>query len=464
MGFLLILEHYLDQGHFQTAERDWQTALLVAIGLLLVQARSRRSPRVVLAAATACALTLRPHAILFLPAIASALDDSARSGGGFSKKSVVAIIEWGLLFAIFTLLAFSPLIAQGLVDDLARGSRSRGGSVWKSYAGKHYSRNLARVDKHLFTCSSRRDRVVLGVRVPRIEEIGADVDRRALGGDRLQTASSRAARLSRSPLGSDPAIAIARVAGGVLKTARLSSIVKLLIMIWIVLQTAAKIPSKCDAIAGLRGISDLARGGIPERAPIGCDPWYQRPGNPFPKGDYPWKDYRDVILYIKTHSRSHERVADLLRRMPFPPLNGVAGRLDVFPVESGIAWLWMRPNDVHMEEFLAKTLEDTPDSLVVREPDGAGIDPRMALKKIGPVVRKRYEVVARFGRLEVLRRRPRGQPESGTESSAPIDVKVTINISIHAELFLGDLSSVAGQCFGEGGIGQNSDDPGGERV
>ena len=420
LGWLLVLEHYLDYGHFQAAERDWQSALLVAIGLLLVEARAKRASRIALAAMLACALTLRPHAFLFLPAIISTLDESARVERNTLKTSIVAMIEWGIVFLSFTLLAFSPLIAQGLVDDLARGV----GEVAAGAYGKVTRDGVIRGTlRELSNASSWLPLLAIAacwIFEPRATRRSA----------RTWTFALLAAILYKPlhpvphdylghPLALVRAIAIARVAGSLLKTTRLSSILKLLILIGIFLQAAWKIPSKCDAIASLRAIPDLVRGEVPERAPIGCDPWYERPGNLYPKGDYPWKDYRDILVYIKTRTQPHERVANLLRRMPFPPINGATGRLDTFPVESGIAWLWMRPNDLEMEEFLAKTLERTPDSVVVWEPDGDGIDPRMALKKIGRVVRKRYEVVARFGRLEVLRRRRQSQPESGMESIAP---------------------------------------------
>lgn len=419
LGFLLILEHYLDLGHFQTAERDWQTALSIAIGLALVESRPKRSSRLALAALAAAALALRPHAALFFPAIVSALDASARSEGKGGKGSLAAIFESVLAFSAFSALLFSPLIVQGLIGDLARSLR-------EVASGGYGSLSPAGVARAVLSEAAEPFTLIPWLAIAVCSIVGSDETRRSA---RTWTLAFTAAIVYKPihpvphdylghPLALARAVAIAAVVGNVLRTKRLSAIVRSLFICWVLFRTAWCVPSKCDPSASLRAIADLARGGLPEQAPIGCDPWYMRPGNAYPKGDYPWRDYRAAVLYLQARSRRDERVANLLRRMPFPPINGVVGRLDVFPVESGIAWLWMRPNDRFMEPFLASELERTADSWVVWEPDDAGVDPRMALREIGRVVRERYEVAARFGRLEVLKRR-RNPPESGDESIAP---------------------------------------------
>lgn len=115
LSFVAFLQFYLSREYEQVAERDWHATLAAVLAIMTLEAWPQR-PAVWLAAALeAAAVTIRPHAIFFLPAIASALMERRRPRRGLA--------EWGLAFTAFVALAFAPLVIDGLLDDLIRGLR-----------------------------------------------------------------------------------------------------------------------------------------------------------------------------------------------------------------------------------------------------------------------------------------------------------------------------------------------------
>ena len=123
IGYLAFLAYYLGQPFDIVAQRDWHTALLVCLGLLVMQARPGRSTRLASALAAALALTIRPHAVLFLPALAweAAQEVDARAPGRF--RGIRGVAVWCLWFGIFVAMASAPLLLAGIADDLVRGLR-----------------------------------------------------------------------------------------------------------------------------------------------------------------------------------------------------------------------------------------------------------------------------------------------------------------------------------------------------
>ena len=93
-----------------------------------------------------------------------------------------------------------------------------------------------------------------------------------------------------------------------------------------------------------------------------------------------------------------------------PALTGPAARLPVFPAES-IAWLAVRPGDG--ADFLAALEDAGEDTLVVWAPAEEELDPCLrlaaAVRQLAPAVRRHYEPMARFGEIEVWRRKGAGE-------------------------------------------------------
>ena len=69
IGYLAFLNSYLSLRYEVIAQRDWYTALLLCLGLLFMQTWQGSRARFASASAAALALAIRPHAVLFLPAL-----------------------------------------------------------------------------------------------------------------------------------------------------------------------------------------------------------------------------------------------------------------------------------------------------------------------------------------------------------------------------------------------------------
>ncbi len=92
-----------------------------------------------------------------------------------------------------------------------------------------------------------------------------------------------------------------------------------------------------------------------------------------------------------------------MNRYPYESLNGPTGRLSPFRAEGGICWLsWVR---IGVDSEFARQLLDATDAVVVWEPGQDHIDPAMRLESTVAVIREYFEPEARFGHIEVWRRK-----------------------------------------------------------
>src|SRR5262249_38542602 len=82
-----------------------------------------RWSRIISALAAALALSIRPHAVLFLPALASAVGEPRPESGPEGPGRARVVLEWSLWLTVFLGVLLAPLLAAGIVDDLSRGLR-----------------------------------------------------------------------------------------------------------------------------------------------------------------------------------------------------------------------------------------------------------------------------------------------------------------------------------------------------
>ncbi len=128
-AYLIFLTFYLSLDFETVAERDWHASLCVVLGLLILEAWPGRASRVISALLAALALAIRPHVVVFLPALWAAVAEGIgrprhRADRRSSAPGLVrSLAEWSLAFGIFTAMAFAPLLIAGIADDLVRGLR-----------------------------------------------------------------------------------------------------------------------------------------------------------------------------------------------------------------------------------------------------------------------------------------------------------------------------------------------------
>jgi len=169
-------------------------------------------------------------------------------------------------------------------------------------------------------------------------------------------------------------------------------------------------PWNCSLSASLDAVRAWARGGWPG-APPGAYLDYDPHFNPA----HSWDDYNKLLKYVRESTGPETVVANLFRRLPLSPVNGPTGRPSPFRAESGICWMWLVRMDLD-EEFARQLGAAGPDSVVVWEPGVKDVDPRLLLPKLIEAVRRDYAPEARFGTLEVWRRKP---PATGAVSGTP---------------------------------------------
>ena len=125
IGYLAFLTLYLNLHYENVVERDWHTALLVCLALMVLQAWPGRLAQLASALAAALALAIRPHAVLFLPALLWEVGQGPDALGEIRSKSkrIRAVAHWCMWMAIFVTMAFAPLVLAGIAGDFVRGLR-----------------------------------------------------------------------------------------------------------------------------------------------------------------------------------------------------------------------------------------------------------------------------------------------------------------------------------------------------
>ncbi len=117
VGYLSFLSYYLSLDYSLAAQRDLHAPLLAVLAILVLQASKGGSLTPAFSGiATAMALTIRPQAVLFLPAIAIQLLGEMRSGTTSRRLWV-----WVVSLTVAILLLFTPLVMSGIVPDFLDG-------------------------------------------------------------------------------------------------------------------------------------------------------------------------------------------------------------------------------------------------------------------------------------------------------------------------------------------------------
>jgi hypothetical protein len=402
VGFVAFLAYYLSLDYRLVAQRDSQGPLLAVLGLLVAQALRGRGGVWLSALAFAIGATIRPHVVVFLPALGLALDAVARAPGESYGKTIRVIIEWSAAFALCLALLFAPLMLQGLVGDLVRGvANARYGGqyvktsfteaglvLWRQFA----DRRILIVPGCIFALAlynrspTRRCAItwLLTLLLAIIYKPLHPVPHNYLNHPLYIVWSINVAVL----------IALILEAPGVWWV-QAGAIVAVVVM------SVPGVPKYCRGRGSLKAIGSLATGVVPEKAPPGAEGLY-RPDRTY--SAYSWGEERGVHAYLRTHTRPDTRVAVVLRNPPFLAINGPVGRISPFPAESGILWLWqVNPK---LEPAFVKSLQETPDSVVVWVSNERSFDPKLQLPDLARTIQELYVFEARLGRIEVWRRRP----------------------------------------------------------
>lgn len=392
VGYLSFLSYYLSLDYMMAAQRDWHSALLAVLGILVLQgSRGRIVGPAISGAAMSMALSIRPHAVLFLPAMALQFLGEIRG-----SRDARRLASWVGSFLVTTILWILPLVASGVWPDFIAGVR--GNNAAASDRGFRMATLALGVLKQLDAFSLAVVAIAVGwlLRRNRRPSMGAAVWLVALGFALFyEPISPRFHSYLRIPLNLVLAVNVAVLTSLILAAGRVPRSFQLLALL-LVLGMAGRIrPEFC----ALRPSLKAAAAGMPAELTEAQPPGYRRKADSV-CGYYDWSDYRAMLEYLRRWPAKDTKVANVLPADP--AVLGWLGRLPVFPAES-IAWLHVVNPDE--QDRFAAALEAEPDSVVVWTPGDAGPDPTFKIDRLQSAIRRLYEPDARFGIIEVWRRK-----------------------------------------------------------
>ncbi|WP_337176598.1 hypothetical protein [Paludisphaera sp.] len=408
-SYFVFLAAYLDMHIELVAQRDWHAALGMTLALLTLQALPGRAGRWLSALLAAAAFTVRPQAVLLLPALAVVvLQGGGRERSRGPRAGAARLAEWACAFALFVVAGFAPLMIAGVMGDFVRGLRVV--SVGGPYSTFTPSRALDLLWEQLARPTT----------IPLFLALAALSLRGPLKGESRAWLAAMLGVLAYRPLSPvphdylrTPLILVEAVAWAVpvawclraatapapLAHAGRRAFLGLFALTLLLYESVpTREPYNCSFPAVVDAVGAAARGGWPD-VPPGAWVWFSRSRGAI----YPWHDYQRLLEYLRENTGPDTIVANVLRNMPLPPVNGPVGRRSPFRVEAGITWMWMIDEDLD-ERFARELREAGPDSVVVWVPGEE--QPRLPLERLIQTIREEYEPEARFGPLEVWRRKP----------------------------------------------------------
>lgn len=395
IGYLSFLAYYLSLDYTQAAQRDWHAPFFAVCGLFAAEAFRGRMGRWSAALGVALALSIRPQAVLFLPAALLAIrDEQGHLSGRALSEFVIALIA-------FLAALFAPLVAAGVLGDFLRGVRAAG------FGGSYYRNTITRFGVELFKQFTMRDLAVLTGMVLLYSWASRSTKHIAQTWIAAWLCVTLYKPLSPYPHAylDHPRTLVSAVLLAILVELLLTVPVAAsyrLASVLLALGLSAVIkPVFSNPVMSRLALGSLMRGEDPIVQPMG----YRHNLAVLLSAEYPWDDLRAVTAYLRNEIPRSTRVANVLQGVP--ALTGPTAHLPALPAES-IAWLFMVQRDD--EAAFATKLEETPDSVVVWSPRELGFNPRFGrsfdLPFLEPVIRRHYEPDRQFGTIEVWRRKP----------------------------------------------------------
>jgi hypothetical protein len=395
LGYAIILSYYLRLDFTQVAQRDWHVPLLAVGSLCVLQAWAGRWRYPVTALVMAFALSIRPQAILFLPAMVLALDEGNRRPGEPWARTVPAVVVWGLLLVTFVGLAFFPLARAGVLDDFIR-------SIRQVTVGSTYNKVKVSSFWETFCRPQDRDLWLAAPVLLWLSARSASRERRAIAtwlvamvGVMFYRPLSPSYKLDY--LEHPSHVVLAMIVGLILHVLasdrEVKPIVRLAVVLIILLSQISPKPISCSVRRSARALLvDVWRGGEVERTPLGYRQAFFT--------SYDWSDYRMMLDYIRERTDPDTRVANCVLGLA---VTGPTDRLSAFPAES-VTWLHIiRKQD---EPWFARSLEQTSNSVVVWVPGEEGRLSIHYFAHLTEQIRRLYEPEVRFGSFEIWRRKP----------------------------------------------------------
>jgi hypothetical protein len=406
VGFLAFLYYYLSLDYKDVAQRDWQGPVLVFVGMMLVQARPGLPTAMLSGLLFGLAFVIRPHVLLFAPAVVLPVAITASGAPDHPSRGYSrAILAWAAAAGLAAAIGFAPLAAQGLLGDFVRGVRQASYGRYGEYPASLASRTFGPL---------REPRLAIGALLAVAAALGSPPAIRRVGIPWILSLLLALAYRPFHPVQHDYlahplwlvwSINLAVTAGAAMTLLKPRPGLALGAIALLAAMASPGLPRFFNPEASLRAIGDIGRGSEPTRVPPGAEAHFAPTDSRSP---YTFDQYRQVLAYLRQKTGPDTRVANLLRNVPFPALNGTVGRICPLPADSGIIWLYALGTD--READFARALEAAEDAVVVWIPGERSFDPRLQLPTLEPSVRRSYRPEATIAGIQVWRRIPRARP------------------------------------------------------
>lgn len=399
-GSALWLGYYLNLDYSLAAQRDWHGPAFAVAGMLAVQIWPDRRGRVLAGLGMALGLAFRPQVILLAPAQALAVWQGSQTENALrlDRPALRAVATWATSVVIGLVLAFTPLVRDGLLGDFLS-------SLGAVTYGSGYNRTgplaiLERLLTQFQGVGMLAVPLALGALWP---TAGPGV--RRLAGPWLLAMAGVLLYRPLSPVShaylAHPLMLVwtllAAVLVGFVRTdRRLSPSLQLVMLLLILGLNVTVKPRFCNPRGSLDALSQLRDRREPGPSPTGYT------ANPEVRmaGRYAWEDYRQLLDYLRWDVPRGVRVANALGGVP--AVAGPTGHLSSLPAES-VAWVTVvNPAD---EPRFAAALAGAERSVVVWAPGEDDTDGMPSLGTVRQVIRDHYEPDRRFGAIEVWRRK-----------------------------------------------------------
>lgn len=403
-GFLVLTSYLFGLDYCHAGQRDWQGPALACLAILLAQGWPGFASRVGAGVLAAAAFAIRPQTLLFWPGLFLAVDPSESGRRGRNFLETAGALGLGLI------AAFAPLALAGVLDDCLRSVSLT------AYGGTYNQVTPAKILKGWFLqLAGLRWLALLSVLVLLARPYASRATRTALpwlwvfvGVSLYKPLSPVAHSYLNIPLEVVGAVVSAVVVGLVVNGQGVQPAFRLAgVLLVLGLGGSTIRPDFCVAGPTVRALAGWARGTVP----VGTPPGYRR-GTVATSAYYPWSDYQAMLAYLRARTSPTTGVANVLKGDP--AVLGMVDRPSALPAES-LAWLRMvRPGD---EGRFAEALRGAGDSVVVWSPGEVGPHPAFRVVLLTEVIEELYEPEARFGVIEVWRRR--GSRGAGAPSAKP---------------------------------------------
>lgn len=412
VGYLAVLAYYMSQNYAMVGQRDWQAPLFVVLGLLMLETWKDRWISVGSALLFAMALSIRPHPVVLAPALFLALDESARPEGDSWKITARAAAWWSVVVVAGLIAAAAPVVLAGVADDFVRWFKFAWyGSGYDQHGTgmRNFYGEVLGPLKDIAGLAVFAGLVAMAVKDRPHRRLALTWLTAFLGVLLYKPLSPQAHYYLDHPSSLVWCVGLAVVTGWIWTAPSLVPTFRVLLVATIVLHAHPWTAPYWRPRASVVALNDLIMGREPIHRPPGCsDVLDAGISTPFL-----WGDYSHTLAYLRDRTGPRTRVGAFFRNYPFPTVNAPVGRLPLFPSPGGV--LWLRFAAPGLEAPFAEALEQADDAVVVWTP-GVKPEHRLQLPGLEEIVRNRYEPEARFGRIEIWRKK--AEPAERSEPMA----------------------------------------------